>query len=113
MESLHGYEATWYVYYHNDYYVTFPGQVSQEESLFFYPGFQGRRKRQTYDEFQNLDFVPIFRDELNFTDDQEQACEGNAECLFDLAVTGDMEFANNTLNQDKFGNETKEVLSKG
>ncbi len=95
------------MYYH---YVTFPGQVSQEESLFFYPGFQGRRKRQTY---ENLDFAPIFRDELNFTDDQEQACEGNAECLFDLAVTDDMEFANNTLNQDKFGNETKEVLSKG
>ncbi len=94
-------------------YIHTSGQVSPDESLFFYSGGpQGRRRRQTYDEYQQLDFIPIFHDELAFTEDQEKACEGHAECLFDLAVTGDMEFANNTLNQDKFVNATKEVLCK-
>lgn len=87
------------------------GQVSPEESLFFYPA-GGRRKRQTYEEYQNLEFVPIFLDQLTFTEEQELVCEGHVECLFDLAVTGDMEFANNTLMEDKFANTTKEVLSK-
>ena len=89
--------------------------MSREESLFFYPGeagATGRRKRQTYDEYQNLDFVPIFADELNFTEDQNMACGDHLQCLFDLAVTGDMDFANNTLMEDMVANTTKKVLSK-
>ena len=86
------------------------GQVREDESLFFYPG--GRRKRQTYEDFQNLQFEPIYLDELTFTDNQKMACGDHLQCLFDLAVTGDMEFANNTLNEDKVANETKEMLSK-
>ena len=84
------------------------GQVREAESLFFYPG--GRRKRQTYEDFQNLNFVPIFLDELTFTEDQKTACGDHVQCLFDLAVTGDMEFANNTLKEDRVANETKEIL---
>lgn len=87
--------------------------MSEAEGFFFYPdGPSGRRKRQTYEEYQNLDFVPIFLDELTFTDDQKFACEDNLECLFDLAVTGSMEFANNTLMEAKVANATLEVLSK-
>ena len=37
-------------------------------------------------------------------------CEDNQQCLFDLAVTGDMAFALNTLNHQKDANTTKEVL---
>lgn len=75
--------------------------------MFFYPG---RRKRQTYEDFQNLDFVPTFFDEVTFTEDQKAACEDHLQCLFDLAVTGDMDFANNTLKEDRVANETKETL---
>lgn len=89
------------------------GQVTPEESFFYYnTGVRGRRKRQTYEDHQNLQFVPLFLDELTFTDDQKMACEDHPECLFDLAITGDMEFANNTLNEDKFANATQEVLGK-
>lgn len=38
------------------------------------------------------------------------ACEGNEQCLFDLAVTNDMEFAENTLNHEKNASATKEEL---
>ena len=39
-------------------------------------------------------------------------CEDNLQCLFDLAVTDEMEFAMNTLEQEKIANTTTEVLSK-
>ena len=90
--------------------------MSREESLFFYPGeptepaVMGRRKRQTYEEYQNFNFVPIFLDELTFTDDQKVICEGDLQCLFDLAVTGDVEFANTTLMEGKIANETIKLL---
>ena len=86
------------------------GQITREESLFHYPG--SRRKRQTYEDFINPLFVPLFRDELNFTAEQTLACEGNDQCLFDLAVTGDMEFAENTLNHEKNVSDISEDLGK-
>lgn len=91
----------------------FTGQATEAESLFYYAG--NRRKRQvggTYEDFQNLNFVPIFLDELNFTDNQRMICENNLQCLFDLAVTGEMEFAMNTLEQEKVANTTVQILSK-
>ena len=58
-----------------------------------------------------MDFVPLFFDELtNVTDAQRMVCEDNQQCLFDLAVTGDMAFAMNTLNHQKDANATKDVL---
>ena len=58
-----------------------------------------------------MDFIPIFFDELtNVTETQKMVCEDNQQCLFDLAVTGDMTFALNTLNHQKDANATKEVL---
>jgi hypothetical protein len=82
--------------------------VTPTESLFYTPGPTGdeRHKRQA------TEFVPVFLDELTLTDDQRNACENNVECLFDLAVTGDMDFANNTLMEGKEANATIEVLSK-
>ena len=58
-----------------------------------------------------MDFIPIFFDELtNVTEAHKMVCEDNQQCLFDLAVTGDMVFALNTLNHQKDANATKEVL---
>ena len=87
----------------------------EEESFFYYPGNNQSRKRQTggtYTDYQNPSFVPIFLDELNFTDDQRTTCENNLQCLFDLAVTGETEFAMTTLEQEKIANSTIEILRK-
>ena len=77
------------------------------ESLFrdsFTP--KDRKKRQT-DEY-----TPIFFNELNFTDDQIAACQGNKPCLFDLAVTNDTQFAANTKEAEEIANATMDILSK-
>ena len=55
--------------------------------------------------------MPIFFDELNFTSEQVVICEDNLQCLFDLAVTGDMEIASNTLQFEKVTNATKQSFS--
>lgn len=92
-------------------YSNFPyisGQTTEEESLFHYLSARGRR--QTYEDYQNSSFIPLFLDELTFTDEQRIACEGNDQCLFDLAVTGDMQFAENTLNHEKDANRTEEDI---
>lgn len=89
------------------------GQVTEFESLFYYPGESQRKKRQaggTYDDFQNINFVPIFTDELNFTDEQRVVCEDNLQCLFDLAITEETEFAMTTLEQEKIANATTDTL---
>lgn len=49
---------------------------------------------------------------MNVTEAQRMVCEDNQQCLFDLAVTGDMNFALNTLDHQKDANTTIEVLSK-
>ena len=82
------------------------GRITDEESLFFRPG---RRKRQSGQ--PDAEFVPTFFDELtNITEAQKIICEDNRQCLFDLAVTGDMNFALNTLNHEKDTNATRETL---
>ena len=83
----------------------FIGQVSPEESLFVNPA---RQKRQTTPED---DFVPIFFEDLNITDAHRMICGDNQQCLFDLALSGNMALALNTLNHQKETNETKEILS--
>ena len=84
------------------------GNSSREESLFCDPiCFKARRKRQT----DGVDYVPIFFDELDFTDDQITACNGNNQCLFDLAVTNDAEFARKTKEAEESANATIAILS--
>lgn len=85
------------------------GNASREESLFCdHPVcFKARRKRQA----DGVDFVPIFFDELDFTNDQITTCDGNAQCLFDLVVTNDVEFARKTKEAQETANATIAVLS--
>ena len=58
------------------------------------------------------EFIPIFFNQLNFTDHQIMLCEGNNQCLFDFAVTGEEEFAMETLASNKKAQETRDILSK-
>ena len=69
-------------------YIT--GQVSSNTSLFTYkPG-------ENTSSFVNESFVPIFLDEpIPFASDElkqqaEAVCGGDANCLFDIASTGDV-----------------------
>lgn len=95
-----------YVYFHTAFDV---GEITNSnDKLFYQGGATGNlRKRQT-----DQEFVPIFYDDLTFTDEQREVCENSDTCLFDLAVTNDMTFANNTLNQEKVANSTIAILSK-
>ena len=64
-----------------------------------------RRKRQSD---ENATYVPVFFEELNFTDEQRMICDNNPQCLFDLAVTDDTEIALNTLEIERDVNTTRE-----
>ena len=82
------------------------GAVTDEENLFL-PMTDRRRKRQNPDTF-----VPILFENLNFTEEQIKLCEGNEECLFDLAVTDEKQIAAVALEEQKTVNTTKEQLGK-
>ena len=84
------------------------GEIIQDDEKFFYRegATGGVRKRQV------PDFIPIFYDDLIFTDEQRAVCDNDEPCLFDLAVTNDMAFASNTLDQEKVANSTRAILSK-
>ncbi len=56
--------------------------------------------------------MPVYFEQLNFTEMQRMICEDNKECLYDLVQTGEMGVALETLNQQKETNITRAVLSK-
>ena len=72
------------------------GQVMENTTLFTYnPG----ENTSTY---ANASFVPIFLDEpINFATNElrvaaELACQGDVNCLFDIASTGDVSVGEST-----------------
>ena len=75
---------------------SFAGQLSDNTTLFTYkPG-------ESISTFSNASFVPIFLDEpIHFASNKletaaERACEGDVNCLFDIASTGDVSFGKST-----------------
>ena len=83
------------------------GNASKMESLFRDPVCPDERKRRQTDEY-----VPVFFNQLTFTNEQIAACEGNKPCLFDLAVTNDTKIAANTKEAEEIANATIDILSK-
>ena len=79
-----------------------PGKVENTESLFFNPNMGGKRQAD--------DFSPIFFDNLNITDEQIGLCGGSELCLFDFAVTGEVEIAENILETEENATKTEETL---
>lgn len=63
--------------------------------MFYYPDGLGP------DDFLYSDYEPSFHDEVNLTSLASpaviSACRGDAQCLFDGVVTGDIEIATQTL----------------
>lgn len=72
--------------------------------MFKDPELPSQKKRQA--------FMPVFPNQLNYTDEQRALCGDDHACLFDYAVTGSVSFAMTTLDSGK--NFTKQVseLSK-
>ena len=76
--------------------LSFAGQLSDNTTLFTYkPG-------ESTSTFSNASFVPMFLDEpINFTSNTlrtaaELACQGDVNCLFDIASTGDVSVGEST-----------------
>ena len=73
--------------------------------MFFFQ--EDRKKRQA-----SADFRPVFFDQLVASNDQIGFCEGNEQCVFDLVVTNDTEFAKRTVNEQKEANDTIDQFGK-
>ena len=80
--------------------------------MFVYPSEigLGRRKRQSFSDFQNVTVDPIFVDELNFTDEQRELCNNDTQCLVDLVVTNDVNIALMTLTVNENVTMAEELL---
>lgn len=74
--------------------ILFADLILQSQSLFVTGIASGRKKRQDSNSNSSItDPAPLF-EELNFTDAQREICNNIMACLYDLAVTGDLEVAN-------------------
>ena len=74
--------------------ISFTGQITEEESLFYYPD------GQSFANFSVPDHQPQFLDELDNVTRQkaETVCRGlqNIQCIFDYSQTQNKELAQNT-----------------
>ena len=85
---------------------------NRNESMFMYPDENGqaRKKRQSFDDFQNVTVDPIYPEDLNFTDEQRELCNNDTQCLLDLVVTNDTDVALATLNVNENMTMEEELL---
>ena len=75
---------------------SFAGQLSDNTTLFTY------KPDESTSTFTNASFIPIFLDEpIQFASNElrtaaELACQGDVNCLFDIASTGDLSVGEST-----------------
>lgn len=87
------------------------GQVSNSTTLFHY------KAGESIASFINDSFVPMFVDDITFVNNslKQQAaerCQGDQRCVFDVAVTRNLDVGENTRQiNSQLVNETK-ILSK-
>lgn len=62
-----------------------------------------RKKRQLPDDSS---FVPVFFDQLTFTEEQSAICDGDEQCLLNLVVTNDTAIGVLTLEEQRTVNTT-------
>ena len=84
------------------------GQVTLQETLFCYVDGLGPNN------FSFPEAVPVFNSEINLTGIASEAlitaCGGNAECLFDGVVTGNIEVARESLATEETNEAEVAVL---
>ena len=66
----------------------------------------------SFDNCGDHSFVGVTLEELSFTQEQRDMCNNDDACLFDLAVTGDEEFANTTLEASVENTKVQQLISK-
>ena len=102
----------------HDYFMI--DRITQEETLFSYGPFS-RKKRQleappfectSFDNCGNSSIAPVTLDELTFTEEQRVMCNNDDTCLFDLAVTEDMDVAAATLESSEEDARLQAIISK-
>ena len=86
------------------------GQISQNESLFFYEA------GQNVSTFSDPDHVPQFLDEIDngTLAEATQICGGteNIECLFDFSQTRNEELAVTTASTNNENNNDQQIIGK-
>ena len=78
--------------------VRYEGQITAEESLFFY------RDGESTASLARPDHVPLFADELNISSLSQEirdACGTNLECIFDAVETGSIAFGQQTSQEQE------------
>lgn len=114
VSSLYSFTITELVHIHSD-------RIDINQSLFFYGGRIGQMQRQINGpEFEctsfyncgNHSFVGVTFEELTFTKEQMNMCNNDETCLFDLAVTGDEDFAAATLESSQEDIRVQEIISE-
>lgn len=75
-----------------------------ETECMFMDGCPIRTKRQVED------FMPIFADQLSFTEEQIDICNSDSVCLLNVAVTNDVELASTVLEDETMSNTTVDIL---
>ena len=88
----------------------FIGQVTEDESLFYYSKGQGVAN------YSVPDHIPHFLDEIDDVrrKEAENVCGGpqNIQCIFDYCETGNRELAQNTQRTMEENEENQEMASK-
>ena len=59
-----------------------------------------------------LDYIPVFTDEIQASPEVEAMCGGNAQCVYDATVTGDMTVGQGTLDTSMENDETVQILGQ-
>ncbi len=90
--------------------------------MFFYGNSLGRRRRQvddgpqfectSFDNCGNHSFVGVSFEDLTFNEEQMTTCNNDETCLFDLAVTGDEEFAITSMESSEEDRRVQAIISK-
>ena len=66
----------------------------------------------SFDNCGDHNFVGVAFENLTFTEEQRAMCNNDESCLYDLAVTGDEEFANTTLEASEENTRVQDIISK-
>ena len=101
----------WILWYSTELiFSSISGQVSQEESLFFY------EEGENVSTVSNPKHLPVFLDEINNVTVTEavEFCEGleNIECVYDFVLTRNIELALSTMSTNKENNEMEQFVGK-
>lgn len=85
----------------------FPGQVTEDESLFNYS-----IGDTSYSAVNYLGHQPVFSEDLDVTQEVADMCQGNPACIYDTVVTGNSEIGLSSLAVSSSNDEIIRTLSK-